>query len=139
VGWTSDSHLAELYRRAQALIFPGEEDFGIVPVEAMASGCPVIAYGRGGTLETVGLGAGEDERARIIAGGVSRVPGGVLFGTQSLGGVMDAIRVFEELPVDRDELPALARPFAVERFDREFDAAFERHWRAWHDGNPVST
>jgi glycosyltransferase involved in cell wall biosynthesis len=41
------------YSRCQALIFPGEEDFGIVPVEAMASGRPVIAYGRGGATETV--------------------------------------------------------------------------------------
>ncbi len=41
------------YARCQALIFPGEEDFGIVPVEAMASGRPVIAYGKGGATETV--------------------------------------------------------------------------------------
>ena len=41
------------YARCRALIFPGEEDFGIVPVEAMASGTPVIAYGRGGAVETV--------------------------------------------------------------------------------------
>src|SRR5260370_42219594 len=41
------------YARCQALIFPGEEDFGIVPVEAMASGRPVIAYGSGGATETV--------------------------------------------------------------------------------------
>ena len=41
------------YSKCRALIFPGEEDFGIVPVEAMASGRPVIAYGRGGALETV--------------------------------------------------------------------------------------
>ena len=39
--------------RCRALIFPGEEDFGIVPVEVMASGRPVIAYGRGGALDTV--------------------------------------------------------------------------------------
>lgn len=43
----------ELYRTASGLIFPGVEDFGIVPVEAQAQGCPVIAYGRGGALETV--------------------------------------------------------------------------------------
>jgi glycosyltransferase involved in cell wall biosynthesis len=44
------------YARCRALIFPGEEDFGIVPVEAMASGRPVVAYGRGGALETVSAG-----------------------------------------------------------------------------------
>ncbi|WP_163602455.1 glycosyltransferase, partial [Klebsiella pneumoniae] len=45
--------LKDHYARCRALIFPGEEDFGIVPVEAMASGRPVIAYGRGGATETV--------------------------------------------------------------------------------------
>ena len=42
-----------LLRTSKALIFPGEEDFGIVPVEAMAAGTPAIAYGRGGATETV--------------------------------------------------------------------------------------
>lgn len=45
--------IESLYERARGLIFPGVEDFGIVPVEAQARGCPVIAYGRGGALETV--------------------------------------------------------------------------------------
>jgi glycosyltransferase involved in cell wall biosynthesis len=53
LGWRSDDELAVLYRRARALIFPGEEDFGIVPLEAMASGTPVVALGMGGALETV--------------------------------------------------------------------------------------
>ena len=48
-----DEEIRELYRHAKALIFPGEEDFGIVPVEAQSSGCPVVAYGRGGAGETV--------------------------------------------------------------------------------------
>jgi len=47
------SVIRDHYARCRALIFPGEEDFGIVPVEAMASGRPVIAYGKGGALETV--------------------------------------------------------------------------------------
>ena len=53
LGWVSDQALATLYASCQALIFPGEEDFGIVPLEAQASGRPVIAYGKGGALETV--------------------------------------------------------------------------------------
>ena len=52
-GWKSDDELVSLYAGCTALVFPGEEDFGIVPLEAMASGKPVIAYGKGGTLETV--------------------------------------------------------------------------------------
>jgi glycosyltransferase involved in cell wall biosynthesis len=53
LGKVTDEELIKLYGRCRALIFPGEEDFGIIPLEAQASGRPVIAYGRGGSLETV--------------------------------------------------------------------------------------
>jgi len=53
MGWQPDDVLADHYARCKALIFPGEEDFGIVPVEAMASGAPVVALRRGGALDTV--------------------------------------------------------------------------------------
>lgn len=53
MGWLPDPELRDLYCRARALIFPGVEDFGLVPVEAQACGCPVIALGEGGATETV--------------------------------------------------------------------------------------
>ncbi len=53
LGYKSDNEVKEYLQYCRALIFPGEEDFGIVPIEAMACGKPVLAYGRGGTLETV--------------------------------------------------------------------------------------
>jgi glycosyltransferase involved in cell wall biosynthesis len=53
LGWVDDQRLAALYAQCDALIFPGEEDFGIVPLEAQASGRPVIAYGKGGVTESV--------------------------------------------------------------------------------------
>ena len=53
LGWQSDEKVRELYGKARALVFPGEEDFGIVPLEAQACGCPVVAYGVGGVRETV--------------------------------------------------------------------------------------
>ena len=53
LGWQTTEAIYDHYRRARALLFPGEEDFGIVPVEAMAHGCPVIAFGVGGATETV--------------------------------------------------------------------------------------
>jgi glycosyltransferase involved in cell wall biosynthesis len=53
LGWQPDEVIRDHYRRCRALLFPGEEDFGIVPVEAMACGSPVIALGRGGAAETV--------------------------------------------------------------------------------------
>jgi glycosyltransferase involved in cell wall biosynthesis len=53
LGWQPDEVVRDHYARCRALLFPGEEDFGIVPLEAMACGKPVIAFGRGGVLETV--------------------------------------------------------------------------------------
>ena len=53
LGWRTDEEVREHYRSCRALIFPGEEDFGITPLEAQACGKPVIAYGKGGALETV--------------------------------------------------------------------------------------
>ncbi|MCD6109814.1 glycosyltransferase [bacterium] len=53
LGFKTDKEVAEYYKNARAFIFPGEEDFGITPVEAMACGTPVLAYGKGGVTETV--------------------------------------------------------------------------------------
>jgi glycosyltransferase involved in cell wall biosynthesis len=53
LGPVHDDELPDLYRGARALVFPGEEDFGITPLEAQASGRPVVAFARGGALETV--------------------------------------------------------------------------------------
>ncbi len=53
VGWKNDKELYQYYRECKAFIFPGEDDFGITPVEAMAAGRPVIAFRKGGTLETI--------------------------------------------------------------------------------------
>jgi glycosyltransferase involved in cell wall biosynthesis len=53
LGWRSDEDLRDLYRRAEAVLLPGVEDFGMVPVEAQACGCPVVALAAGGTRETV--------------------------------------------------------------------------------------
>jgi len=118
----TDAELARLLARARALVFPGEEDFGIMPLEAMASGTPVIAFGRGGALETVGRGASPDAVARVAAGGIARVPGGVLFGTQSADAVAAAVRAFEQETFDPMELNALAQPFSGDRFDAEISA-----------------
>jgi glycosyltransferase involved in cell wall biosynthesis len=75
LGWQSDDELAQLYARCTALIFPGVEDFGIVPLEAQASGKPVIAFGRGGALET------------IIDGTT-----GLFFDRQTAGSLQDALQ-----------------------------------------------
>jgi glycosyltransferase involved in cell wall biosynthesis len=118
-GIDDDASLARLYAGAKALVFPGVEDFGIMPVEAMAAGCPVIALGKGGALETVGRGAGSLALAKVAAGGEARVPGGVLFGEQSVEGIERAVALFEREAFDPVDLRERAKPFAGARFDRE--------------------
>jgi glycosyltransferase involved in cell wall biosynthesis len=83
LGWQPDDVIRDHLRRCRALLFPGEEDFGIVPVEAMACGTPVIAFGRGGITETV------------VPTGGSREPTGVWFGEQSVDCLVDAQLRFE--------------------------------------------
>ncbi len=71
LGWQPDDVIREHYRRCRALLFPGDEDFGIVPIEALACGMPVLALGRGGVPETVdqrvGLTYGEPTAAGLLA------------------------------------------------------------------------
>jgi glycosyltransferase involved in cell wall biosynthesis len=93
------------YARCRALIFPGEEDFGMVPVEAMASGRPVIAYGRGGALETV-------------ADGVS----GIFFESQTVEDISSAVKRFSKLEIDSQGIAAHAKRFDRDRFLREIRA-----------------
>ena len=130
-GWVDDAEMARLYAGARALLFPGEEDFGIVPLEALASGCPVVAYGRGGVLETVARGADPAALDDVATGGSAEVPGGVLFGTQTADGLTDALGRFDPARFDPAALRALAEPFAEEEFDRRFRATFERQLAAF--------
>ena len=132
-GWLSDADMACLYEGARALIFPGEEDFGIVPLEAMASGCPVVAFGQGGALETVGRGAGPEALQAVAHGGVARVPGGVLFGQQTVESIAEALAELDHSHFEPARLAELAQPFGNQRFDAEFRAAFEGHYREWRE------
>jgi glycosyltransferase involved in cell wall biosynthesis len=84
LGWQSDAIIRDHLRRCRALLFPGEEDFGIVPVEANACGTPVIAYGRGGATET------------IVNLGAPAAPTGVWFEEQNTPSLAAAIERFEK-------------------------------------------
>ncbi len=102
--------LADLYRGARALVFPAEEDFGIVPVEAMACGTPVIAYGRGGVRDSVQPGLT-----------------GSFFDEQSAPALRDAVMDFDARRhlFDPDEIARHARRFGAARFRRELAAEIE--------------
>lgn len=115
LGYQADEVLRDYYRRCRALLFPGEEDFGLTPIEAQASGRPVIAFGRGGALETVAGFFPEDTFGPELTTGV-------FFAEQSLGSLVEAIQIFElaEPRFSPQAICAHARRFDVGRFREEF-------------------
>lgn len=102
MGYQSFEVLKRTMSRAKAFVFAAEEDFGIVPVEAQACGTPVIAFGKGGCLETV-------------IDGVT----GVHFPEQSVESIHGAIDRFESIEFDADRIRLHSEKFSSERFDEE--------------------
>ncbi|MBR3252981.1 glycosyltransferase [Candidatus Saccharibacteria bacterium] len=94
--------LASLLAGAKGYIFPSLEPFGIAPVEALAAGTPVIAFGEGGALDYINDGKN-----------------GVLFKKQTVSSVVEAVENFEKMKFDYAKISESARGFSVERFDRE--------------------
>lgn len=130
LGALSDEELRQQYAHCHALLFPGEEDFGIVPVEAQAAGRPVIAFGKGGARETV-IGT----RGKEVPPGQAT---GILFAEQSLDSITEAIRAFEA--AEQQFSPQFIRRHA-EKFDksrfldkmRSFVAAKQEEHRALNE------
>jgi glycosyltransferase involved in cell wall biosynthesis len=111
LGRVPDPELAELYARCRALVYPQEEDFGIVPLEAQAAGRPVVAFGRGGATETV----------VPLGDPAGRPPTGVFFAEQTADALADAVRRLEEAEprFDPAAIRAHAERFRGERFRAE--------------------
>ena len=111
LGYQSDAVLRDHLQRARAFIFAAEEDFGILPVEAQACGTPVIAFGRGGALDSV---AGLDQSADPSTG--------VFFYAQTVAAVCDAVVRFESAAQDISAFACRSRAeqFSAPRFRAGF-------------------
>jgi len=108
LGRVSDEELKGLYQSCEALIFPQLEDFGITPVECMASGRPVIAYGRGGALDTV------------LDGKT-----GLLFPEQSTESLQSALDAFQKKKWDGATIQEHAKNFSDEQFQQKLSDLIE--------------
>jgi len=108
LGYQSTEVLRDHLQRARAFVFAAEEDFGIAPLEAQACGTPVIAYGKGGALETI-QGASDDKRT------------GVFFDEQTVESLQSAVKRFEQLDkrISPQDCRANAQRFSPERFRDE--------------------
>lgn len=104
LGWLTDEQIRALYRRCRLLIFPGEEDFGIVPVEAQACGRPVVALGRGGVLESV-----------------AEPDTGVFFHQQTIEALLAAVETAAARRWNPAVIRGRAEQFNVQRFIDEMD------------------
>ncbi len=112
-GRVDDHEKARLLRGARAMIFAGHEDFGIAPVEAMAAGAPVIAYGRGGLTETV------------IEGKT-----GIFFKEQTAQSLEEALGRFDSQRFDASAIANHAANFSIATFVQDFGAFVEKEYQA---------
>ena len=105
LGYCSDIKMVELMQNAKAFVYAAYEDFGIVPVEAMACGTPVIAYGKGGVTDTVI----EKET-------------GLFFYEQTISSINKAVEKFETMNFDPQKISDHAKYFSSKRFEAEIKA-----------------
>ncbi len=113
LGWQSDIQLLDLYRNCGCLVFPGEEDFGIVPLEAQACGRPVVAYARGGAMETV--------REDIS---------GIFFTEQTVDRLVEAVKLCHSKTWDSHAIRLQAERFGVAQFISGIDACISKTLQA---------
>lgn len=111
VGYVTDAQRASLFARARAVLVPGIEDLGLVAIEAAASGRPTVAFGAGGSLETV------------VEGRT-----GVFFRKADAASLAEALRAASAMRFDRATLVAHARTFSPDRFRAGLSALLDRYW-----------
>ena len=116
LGWQNDTMVAKLMANAKGLIFPGEEDFGLTPVEAMSCGTPVIGLNRGGTTETI----------------IEKESG--IFYDGSVEDLVDKVNSFNNVKWDLDFLRRHAEKFSTERFAKEFTETVDKFYKSYSNG-----
>lgn len=109
LGYVPDEQLPDLMSNCRAFMWPGEEDFGISPIQAMASGRPVVAYAAGGALETV-------------------IPGqtGILFPKQTAEDIVQAVEALDDMALDSDKICAFAQKFDTQLFKENIQHFIEK-------------
>jgi len=112
LGQLTDEHLLGYYQRCQAVIFPQEEDFGLVPLEAQSCGRPVIAFRGGGALETV------------VEGKT-----GLFFTPQSPAALIKAVKRFDPNKFQPQDCYQNAAKFSSERFKQEMIKFVDKQWK----------
>lgn len=125
MGYVERKEMISLTQQAKAFIFAADEDFGIAPVEAQACGVPVIAFGKGGALETVvGKYPGEE---------ILKNDTGVFFQKQTVNSLLDAVTFFaeNESKFDKSKIRENAMRFSVERFEKEIKIAVDKFYKKW--------
>jgi glycosyltransferase involved in cell wall biosynthesis len=120
-GWVSNQELRRLYRRARGLVCAAREDFGITVVEAQACGCPVIAFGAGGAIETVLDGTN-----------------GVLFSEQDFDDIIDAVNRFERMPWSIEQVRSKVETFSREAFQTKIRKFIDERAGAKQEGAAVT-
>ena len=127
LGHISDEMIANLMSHCRAFVYAGVEDFGIAPVEAMASGAPVICFAGGGLLDTV----------RSIDK-VDSVPTGLFFESQDSSSIFAAVTWFEEQQLWRklssEEIRVWSERFGIEAFNSKFIKVLNNSWEMHHKG-----
>lgn len=127
MGYQPHKVLKDYMQRSKAFIFAAEEDFGIVPIEAQACGTPVIAFGKGGALET-------------IKGLEEPNPTGIFFDKQEVGSLADAVQKFEinRAKISPQNCRDNALQFNATRFRKEFQSFVFQKWNEFQEDKQIS-
>ncbi len=127
MGFASKEVMINLTKEAKAFIFAAEEDFGIAPIEAQAAGIPVIAFGKGGALETIS-GVFYDENFNK-----EKKYTGIFFKEQKVESLLNAINFFESKidSFDKEVIRNHAKKFSKSRFEQEFETKVENLYNNW--------